>query len=139
MSSLLRDLKQRLADAGFTGTPVTLGRYPQSPDAVVVLRDLGNPPPKDYDFRNRPATGTYRVLMTVRVGKDAGAAAALDIARNAALRMSGRHVDVTRGMTTTRYHFIRPAVLPYIEQYDQNDRPEITAVFLIERAERLEV
>jgi hypothetical protein len=137
--SLLPDLRKRLQDAGFTGTPIALGRYPATPDAIVVLRDLGNPPPKDHDANNRPATATYRVLLTVRVAKDAGAGAALDIARNALLRLAGRHVDVTRGATTTRYHFIRPVVLPYIDGYDANDRPEITAVLLVERAERLEV
>lgn len=135
--SPLDDLKKRFADVGFNAAPITLARYPATPDALISLRELPTPPPKDYDGRNNFATGLYRILLTARVPKDAGAKSALQLAWDAMQALSGRHVDITRLGKTTRYHFIRPVIPPFLEGYDANDRPEVTATFLIERAEDL--
>jgi hypothetical protein len=135
--SPLEDLKKRFADVNFTLAPITLGRYPATPDAIVSLREFPPPTPKDYDSKNDFATGLYRILLTARVQKDAGAKAALQLAWDAMRAISGRHVRITRLGVTTVYHYIRPTTPPYLEGYDQNDRPEATATFLIERAERL--
>lgn len=133
----LDDLKKRLADVGFTNAPVVLARYPATPDAIVSLRELPTPPPKDYDSKNDFATGVYRILLTARVQKDAGAKACLQLAWDAMQALSGRHVDITRLGNTTRYHYIRPVIPPFLEGYDANDRPEVTVTFLVERAEDL--
>jgi hypothetical protein len=135
--SPLEDLKKRFTDVNFTAAPVVLGRYPATPDAIVSLRELPTPPPKDYDANNDFATGVYRILLTARVQKDAGAKAALQLAWDAMRAVSGRHIPITRLGITTVYHYIRPVIPPFLEGYDQNDRPEATATFLIERAERL--
>ena len=135
--SPLEDLKKRFTDVNFTAAPVVLSRYPATPDAIVSLRELPTPPPKDYDANNDFATGVYRILLTARVQKDAGAKAALQLAWDAMRAVSGRHIPITRLGITTIYHYIRPVIPPFLEGYDQNDRPEATATFLIERAERL--
>jgi hypothetical protein len=129
--SPLEDLKKRFTDVNFTAAPVVLSRYPATPDAIVSLRELPTPPPKDYDANNDFATGVYRILLTARVQKDAGAKAALQLAWDAMRAVSGRHIPITRLGITTIYHYIRPVIPPFLEGYDQNDRPEATATFLI--------
>jgi hypothetical protein len=75
--------------------------------------------------------------MTIRVGKDVGTAAALNLAWDAYRRLAGRHITVTVGVAPNavsyRFSWIRPMGPPQLVNYDDNDRPEVVVRFTLQR------
>jgi hypothetical protein len=100
MSTILPAMQKLLLDRGWnaTTTPIVLGRYPAVPDTVLALRELVDIPGKDFGGDNLPLLGLYELHMTIRVGKDVGTAAALNLAWDAYRRLAGRHITVTVGV-----------------------------------------
>ena len=145
MSSILPAMRKLLLDRGWNNTtnPIVLARYPASPDRVIVLREIVDAPGKYFDGNNLPAVGEYVMHVTTRVGKDAGANAAIDMAWDAMRRLSSRHVKVTLGTApntvTYRFDWIRALGSPQLAGYDDNDRPEVVTRFTLQRVESLEV
>jgi len=94
--SVIVDMRTRLQQYGFT-TPIALGRLPDQPDTVLMLREYQGGPNKDFTADNLPVFEELAVQMWARVGKDAGIAAAQTIAMTAYRILSGRHFRMPLG------------------------------------------
>lgn len=126
--SVLLDMRTRLQAYGFT-TPIALGRLPDQPDSVLMLREYEGGPNKDFTAENLPVFEELAVQMWARVGKDQGVSAAQAIAIQAYRILSARHLRMTNG----NYDRWIAAWTPAHLSTDALDRPIVGTNFRIQR------
>jgi len=91
--SLVEDMKSVLLIYGFT-TPIVLGRMPDLPDTVLMLREYEAGRNRDFTAKNLPVFESLAAQMWIRVGKDHGIRSAELIAVSAYRMLSGRHIRI---------------------------------------------
>ena len=114
----LADLRTRLLAASF-GTPIALGRIPDTPDTVLALLEYPGMRSRDFDANMSPVLERISVRMIARAGKNAGVSAAESIAWAAYRALRGKHVTI--GVNT--YDWITANAVPAPLGFDDNDRP----------------
>ena len=126
--SVIVDMRARLIQYGFT-TPIALGRMPDQPDVVLMLREYEGGPNKDFTAENLPVFEELAVQMWARVGKDQGIAAAQTIAVQAYRILSGRHLRINGNS----YDRFIAAWTPAHLNTDELDRPIVGTNWRIQR------
>jgi hypothetical protein len=126
--SVIVDMRTRLLAGGFT-TPIALGRLPDQPDIVLMLREYEAGPNRDFTADNLPVFEELAVQMWARVGKDQGVAAAQAIAIQAYRILSGRHLRINGNS----YDRFIAAWTPAHLDTDALDRPIVGTNWRIQR------
>lgn len=126
--SVIVDMRNRLLQYGFT-TPISLGRLPDQPDVVLMLREYEAGPNRDFTADNLPVFEELGVQMWARVGKDQGVAAAQAIAVEAYRILSGRHLRINGNS----YDRFIAAWTPAHLSTDALDRPIVGTNWRIQR------
>ena len=126
--SVIVDMRTRLLQYGFS-TPIALGRMPDQPDIVLMLREYEGGPNKDFTADNLPVFEELAVQMWARVRKDDGIAAATAIAMSAYRILSGRHLRISG----SSYDRFIAAWTPTHLDTDALDRPIVGTNWRIQR------
>lgn len=136
--SVLDAMEARLEAAGIT-TPIALSRIPDAPDTIITLRMTSPGPGKDRNADGFPALEQHAIQALVRVGKDDGVQAALDIGSAVYRALVGRHFQHAWGSDPTEnYDWCLANHLPYHLGYDMNDRPLVVLNVTTQRWANLE-
>lgn len=124
MTHVLADMRARLMAAGIT--PVFMGRSPDTPDTLTLVRTYAGGPSRVFDGDNRPAVELLAVQVTTRAKRLEDA---LVLGRRAHDALVGRHL-VINGV---RYDGISANHLPAPVGVDDSDRVLVIVNFSVRR------